>query len=738
VTKLAFLAPSIPAAAFFLIVLFGRWLPARGAFLAPLSVAGSLAVFFAVLVGLIDKGGGDFAIVWFSIGGAASAAGAGSAAAAGGAGVSTFTWGTLVDPLSVVMLGLVAFIALTVQIYSWGYMRDEHGKPDPRFGWYFAVHSLFAAAMMALVLADNLILAYIAWELVGLGSYLLIGFWWERRSAAEAAKKAFVTTRIGDVGFMIGIILLYKATGSFNITSIANAAEAGAISQTTLNWSMLLILLGAMGKSAQVPFHVWLPDAMEGPTPVSALIHAATMVAAGVYLVARLFPIFEAAPLVLTVVAAVGLTTALVGALMAVVQTDLKRVLAYSTVSHLGFMMLALGAGSVGAAMFHLLAHAFAKAELFLGEGAITHATHETDITKMGGLASKMPATAVAFSVAAVSLAGIPPLSGFFSKDEILLAVADGRLNPAFLAGAFVAVIVSALYTGRLLILVFAGKARGTRAVERAVDQVAGRASEAHGARDAHTVHGAREAPAVLLGPVVVLAAIGAVVGLLAFGWTADYAGFGAFLTAGHEHGFRLEPWISIVSVVAVLGALWVAWDLYGVGIARRGGRVAVRKAAEPPVQRAQTVGRAQPGETGSPVPVGPSASTAPTRPLPGTRAAARAARIAEAAARKRASREPVLERVAEALAPLHRSLENKLYFDVAYQWCVDRVMVTGAQVIGLFDRAVVNDRGIEGNATSVSDAGGVLRYLQSGMVYNYALAIVVGAVVVAVLWWVV
>jgi NADH-quinone oxidoreductase subunit L len=673
--SLAFLAPSFPAGAFFIILFFGRWLPARGAFLAPLSVAGSLGVFFAVLAGLLDKGGGDFAIVWFSIGEAGSAT------------QSTFTWGTLVDPLSVVMLGLVAFIALTVQVYSWGYMRDEHGNPDPRFGWYFAVHSLFAAAMMALVLADNLILAYIAWELVGLGSYLLIGFWWERRSAAEAAKKAFVTTRIGDVGFLIGIILLFKATGSFSITSIASAAEAGAINQTTLNWSMLLIFLGAMGKSAQVPFHVWLPDAMEGPTPVSALIHAATMVAAGVYLVARLFPIYEAAPLVLTVVAAVGLTTALVGALMALVQTDLKRVLVYSTVSHLGFMMLALGAGSLGAAMFHLLAHAFAKAALFLGAGAITHATHETDITKMGGLASKMRVTAVAFSIAAVSLAGLPPLAGFFSKDEVLLAVADGRLNSGFLAGAFIAVIVSALYTGRLLILVFGGKARNADAAEHA-----------------------HEAPLLLLGPVALLASIGAVAGLLAFGWTHDYEGFGAFLTRGHEHGFRLEPWISIVSVLAVLGAFWVARDLYWVGIARRGGRVAVRR----------------------------EAASGTTGPRPGRRAAARAARIAAAASGRRTTREPIFERVAETLAPVHTALENKLYFDIAYQWCVDRVMVTFAQVVGLFDRAVVNDRGIEGNATTVRDAGGVLRYLQSGMVYNYALGMVVGAVVVAILWWVV
>jgi NADH-quinone oxidoreductase subunit L len=666
---MAFLAPSLPAGAFFLIVLFGRWLPTRGAFLAPLAVAGSLGVFFVTLGGLLANGPGDFAIEWFSVGG------------------STFTWGTLVDPLSVVMLGLVAFIALCVQVYSWGYMRDEHGKPDPRFAWYFAVHSLFAAAMMALVLADNLILTYIAWELVGLGSYLLIGFWWERRSAAEAAKKAFVTTRIGDVGMLIGIILLFKATGTFSITAITAAAEHDAINHTTLNWAMFLIFLGAMGKSAQVPFHVWLPDAMEGPTPVSALIHAATMVAAGVYLVARLFPMFEAAPVVLTFVAATGLVTALVGALLALVQTDLKRVLAYSTISHLGFMMLALGAGSMGAAMFHLLAHAFAKAALFLGAGAVTHGTHLTDIMRMGGLRSKMPLTALAFIVAAISLAGIPPLAGFFSKDEILLAVADGRLNPVFIVGAFIGVAVSALYTGRLLILMFAGKPR-----------------------DAHAAAHAREAPRLLLGPIVLLASIGAVAGLLAFGWTHDYEGFGAYLTQGREHGFHIEPWISVVSVLVVLAAFWVTWDLYTRGPARHG-RARARPLAQP---------------------------RTPEAPLPGTRAAERAARIAEAARRSgRAARgETFLERAKASLAPVQRALENRLYFDAVYQWCIDRVMVTVSQLVGLFDRAVVNDRGIEGNSAVVRDAGGVLRYLQSGMVYNYALGIVVGALVVAVLWW--
>ena len=305
------------------------------------------------------------------------------------------------------MLGLVTFVAFLVQVYSLGYMKGE-----PRFGWYFATHALFAAAMLALVLADNLLFLYIAWELVGLGSYLLIGFWYERRSAAEAAKKAFITTRIGDVGLLIGIILLFKATGTFEISTIFHVAEQGGVSQGTLNAAAFLIFLGAMGKSAQFPFHVWLPDAMEGPTPVSALIHAATMVAAGVYLVARMLPLFELAPVVLLIVAGVGLFTFIFGGTLALVMTDLKRVLAYSTISHLGLMMLSLGAFGLAAALFHLVVHGVSKALLFLGAGSVMHSLNEeTDIRKMGGLRRRMPITAITFLVGAASLAGIAPLA---------------------------------------------------------------------------------------------------------------------------------------------------------------------------------------------------------------------------------------------------------------------------------------------------------------------------------------
>ena len=365
---LAWLIPTLSAIAFVIVALGGRWLPGRGAFVSILAMA---AGFVLWVVALGDMLGGSVSVVSYGV----------EWLTAGGTSIG---WGVHIDRLAVVMLGLVTFVALLVQVYSLEYMRG-----DSRFGWYFAVHSLFGAAMLALVLADNLLFLYIAWELVGLGSYLLIGHWWERRSAAEAAKKAFITTRIGDVGLLIGIILLFRATGTFDISDIIEMAQAGAIGQGTLTASALLLFMGAMGKSAQFPFHVWLPDAMEGPTPVSALIHAATMVAAGVYLVARMLPLFELAPVAMLVVAVIGLITFLYAGTLALVMTDIKRALAYSTVSHLGLMMLSLGAFGLAAAIFHLVAHGVSKAMLFLGAGSVMHGMHEeTDMRLMGGLSA--------------------------------------------------------------------------------------------------------------------------------------------------------------------------------------------------------------------------------------------------------------------------------------------------------------------------------------------------------------
>ena len=509
----AWVIPALSASAFFIVAIIGRYLPGKGAFVSIAAIALGFVLFWFVFADLLTRGDAFFSIQWIAIG------------------ETSITWGVTVDRLSVTMLGLVTFVALLVQLYSVSYMKD-----DPRFGWYFAAHALFAAAMLALVLADNLVFLYIAWELVGLGSFLLIGFWYERRSAAEAAKKAFITTRIGDVGLLIGIILLYRATGSFEISTIIHVAQQGGIEQGTLTASMALIFLGAMGKSAQFPFHVWLPDAMEGPTPVSALIHAATMVAAGVYLVARLMPLFELSPLVLQGVAVVGLVTFLFAGSLALAMTDLKRVLAYSTVSHLGLMMLSLGALGVAAAMLHLIAHGVSKALLFLGAGSVTHGTGKTDIREMGGLFRTMPITAITFVIGAASLAGLVPLSGFFSKDEVMLAVLDHR-HPALLVAALAGSVLSAVYMARLAFVVCFGRTRG---------------------------EGGHESPWLMTLPLVLLSPFALLLGLIAYGWSDAYTGFGGFLTGAKVHHAPL--WLPALSAILVLGGLAYGWFTWGRG----------------------------------------------------------------------------------------------------------------------------------------------------------------------------
>src|SRR3954453_1252356 len=318
------------------------------------------------------------------------------------------------DGLTALMLVVVTGVSFMVQIYSQGYMHGDDG-----YWRFFAYMSLFTASMLGLILFDSILLIYVFWEMVGVSSYLLIGFWFHRPAAAAAAKKAFLVTRLGELGFLAAILLIYAKAGTFNIPAIQEAAVAGALSASVLTWFALGVFAGAAGKSAPVPLHVWLPDAMEGPTPVSALVHSATMVAAGVYLVARLFPVFSVSHDALLVVGAVGGITAIMAALLALVMTDIKRVLAYSTISQLGYMMLALGVGGYTVAIFHLFTHAFFKALLFLGSGSVNHATNTFDMRKMGGLARFMPITTGTFLIGTLSLSGFFPLAGFWSKDEI-------------------------------------------------------------------------------------------------------------------------------------------------------------------------------------------------------------------------------------------------------------------------------------------------------------------------------
>jgi len=398
----------------------------------------------------------------------------------------------LVDPLSAVMILTVTGVGGLIHVYSLGYMHD-----DPERVRYFSYLNLFTFFMLLLVLGGNLPLMFVGWEGVGLCSYLLIGFWYKKQSASDAGLKAFVVNRVGDAGLILGMILAFYAFGSLDLVDLVTNAAAkpaeglGEFGVVTV--VALLLFVGATGKSAQIPLHVWLPDAMEGPTPVSALIHAATMVTAGVYMVARLAPLYSLSETAMAVVAVVGAVTAFMAGTIALVQTDIKRVLAYSTVSQLGYMFLACGVGVFGVAIFHLFTHAFFKALLFLGSGSVIHAlSGEQDMRKMGGLRSKIPWTYWTFVIGTLAIAGIPPLAGFFSKDAILAGALGAHKPWLFGLGSLTALLTS-FYMGRLLFLTFWGEFRGGHEAE-------------------HHVH---ESPWVMLGPLALLAVGSAVTGFL-------------------------------------------------------------------------------------------------------------------------------------------------------------------------------------------------------------------------------
>ena len=454
--------------------------------------------------------------------------------------------GLLVDSLTAVMLVVVTFISLMVQIYSQGYMEG-----DPGYHRYYAWMSLFTLCMLGLVLFDNLILMFLCWEGVGLGSYLLIGFWFHKPSAANAAKKAFIVTRFGDLGFLAAILLVFVNTGTFDTEELHALAMAGTLGGTTLTIITLGIFAGAAGKSAQFPLHVWLPDAMEGPTPVSALIHAATMVAAGVFLVARFYPLFEHSQTALMTVGVIGAVTAIFAASMGLVMNDIKRVLAYSTISQLGYMMLGLATGGVAVGIFHLFNHAFFKALLFLGAGSVNHSTGTFDMREMGGLRKAMPWTYATFLIGSLSLAGIWPLSGFWSKDEI---VAGSIHNPVLFYLAMITVFMTAFYMFRAIFMTFHGEYRG------------GAPSE-HGSHDEH--HGPHESAAVMVVPLVLLAVLS-----IFSGWWNVTGAFGNFMghAAEHEiHGFAqgffgiLTHKIPLISLAVALLGILLAYLMYGV-----------------------------------------------------------------------------------------------------------------------------------------------------------------------------
>jgi NADH-quinone oxidoreductase subunit L len=447
-----------------------------------------------------------------------------------------------VDQLTAVMLLVVTGVGFLIHLYSAGYMHD-----DPGFARFFTYLNLFVFSMVMLVLAGDFLLLYVFWEAVGLCSYLLIGFWYEKQSATDAGKKAFIVNRVGDFGFGLAIMLIWTTFGTLSYGEVF-ARSTDAVSAGTYLAIALLLFMGACGKSAQLPLFTWLPDAMEGPTPVSALIHAATMVTAGVYMIARCHKLFEMAPLSLEIVAWVGGITALFAATIGLAQTDIKRVLAYSTISQLGYMFVGVGVGAYAAGIFHLVTHAFFKALLFLGAGSVIHGLHgEQDLRKMGGIAPRMLVTTVTFLVGAVGLAGIPPFAGFFSKDSIL-AAAFHEGHVALWAVLLVGVLLTAFYTARLVLLAFFGSPRMSK-------------------EQAHHIH---ESPAVMTVPLGVLAILTAVAGIVGVPSSHGTA-FERFLApalplkAG-EHGGVAELALAAVSVITALAGVFVAWLIYGRG----------------------------------------------------------------------------------------------------------------------------------------------------------------------------
>ena len=433
----AWIVPLFPLLSFLVLILFGRRFKESSfkiaIFLTLLSTIFSILVLFERFTAPTYKS----EALWLAIG------------------EVQLTVGFEVNQLNALMLVIVSLVSFLVHTYSAGYM-----KGDDRFSVYYAYLGLFTFAMLGLVLSPNLLQTYIFWELVGVGSFLLIGFYFYKEEAKQAAKKAFIMTRIGDVGLLIGMILLFWQVGSFEYDEIFQAVSDGVLSQGMITLTAILIFIGAVGKSGQFPLHTWLPDAMEGPTPVSALIHAATMVAAGVYLVAAVFPLFEASEAALMTVAIVGAITAIFAATIALVQTDIKRVLAYSTISQLGYMMLALGTAGYVAGVFHLTTHAFFKALLFLAAGSVIHAVHTQDIEKMGGLWKKLPKTGLLFLIGTMAISGVPLLSGFFSKDEILISTWNAG-HPVLFTLAVITAFLTAFYMFRLFFMVFMGKSRG-------------------------------------------------------------------------------------------------------------------------------------------------------------------------------------------------------------------------------------------------------------------------------------
>ena len=568
----------------------------------------------------------------------------------GQSGGVVFTVGFLIDELTAVMMVVVTFVSLMVHVYTIGYMAE-----DPGYTRFFSYIGLFTFAMLMLVMANNFLQLFFGWEAVGLVSYLLIGFWYERESAIFANLKAFLVNRVGDLGFLLGIAGVLFLFGSLDYATVFEAAPqketATLVSPMGYEWQWitlicLLLFVGAMGKSAQVPLHVWLPDSMEGPTPISALIHAATMVTAGIFMVARMSPLFELSETARSVVLMIGALTALLMALVGLVQTDIKRVVAYSTLSQLGYMTVALGASAYSIAIFHLTTHAFFKALLFLGAGAVIIALHhEQDMRKMGGLRRALPITYGTCIVGSLALAGIPPFSGFFSKDAIIEAVAHATIPGAGLTyvAVLIGVFVTALYSFRLIFMVFHG-------------QRAENLDEAHGVNEPGWVVTfpliALAIPSVVAGAILVEPVLSG--RLFATAITEPVIATGSHTTAGTMllHGFSGLPfWLAVAGVIS-------AWVLYCLK------------------------------------PRWPS-------------------------------------KIASTFSPVYRILQRKYGFDELYQ-CV---FMRGSRYLGEHlwragDVKLIDGIMVNGTANLVGRLAEIIRHLQSGYIYHYAFAMIIGLVV--------
>ncbi|WP_068777416.1 NADH-quinone oxidoreductase subunit L [Paenibacillus sp. FJAT-26967] len=515
-SQYAWLIPVFPLLAFVLLAAAGSKARTAGPYAGIAAILASFIMALLVCIERLDSGAQNYirdGFKWLQVGD------------------FTLSMGFEVSNLNAVMLLIVTLVSLLVHIYSLGYM-----KTDERIHVFFSYIALFSFAMLGLVLSVNMVQFYLFWELVGVCSFLLVGFWYSKPEAKAAAKKAFLVTRIGDLGLFIGILLLFWSMPghALDFASIQAAFASGGIPAETTTWIAVLFFIGAIGKSGQFPLHTWLPDAMEGPTPISALIHAATMVAAGVYLVARNFDIFLASDTAMQIVAYVGGFTAIFAATIAIAQSDIKRILAYSTISQLGYMMMALGVSDTyTAGIFHLLTHAFFKALLFLGAGSVIHAIHTQNIHEMGGLGKRMKITAWTFAVGALALSGIPPFSGFWSKDAILSAAYDN--NQLLFWIGIVTAFFTALYMARLFFLVFWRKA------------------ETEAGQSAH------ESPSTMTVPLLVLAVPAALAGFLYTPWNE---GFGSWLS-GVDQQHKIHLFVMLLSSFAGILGIMVGYILY-------------------------------------------------------------------------------------------------------------------------------------------------------------------------------